>query len=215
MNRGIVKQMRQIRAAALVLSAAVFFLATPLWAGEVLMSESGLANWLQQKFLPREQRLDSIEHRTETLENRLADWEFNHLSRFYLWPDSTRVEYYHPGGLSAGAAELDVPPRIVDGRTMVPLRFVGEALGAEVLWNGETGQVAYIVGARQVLLTIGQRSVIVNGRALEIDTAPLIIQDRTLVPIRFVSQWLGAIVKWEDSLKRVEISYIAGGLGAG
>ncbi|MCL1805464.1 MAG: copper amine oxidase N-terminal domain-containing protein [Clostridiales bacterium] len=198
--------------AALALTA-VLWGSAPLWAGEVLLTRDGLANWLTQKMQPREQKLEMLEGRAVTLERKLKAWEDGHLHRIYLWPDVPRAEYYSPGGAPAGAADMDVPPRIIDGRTMVPLRFVGEALGAEVVWNGETRQVAYILGSRQVLLTVDQSTALVGGRPVEMDTAPRIVGDRTLVPVRFVSQWLGAIVLWDDNLKRVEIRYLRDGLG--
>ena len=191
-----------------LLLAAALTLAAPLWAGEVLMSRSGFDNWIEQKMLPREQALDVIEARAAALESRLAAWENLNLSRLYLWPGESRVEYYGPGGAAAGSGSLDVPPRIVDGRTLVPLRFVGEALGAEVVWNGEARQVAYISDRTQILMTVGQTGVLINGRGMETDMAPMIIDGRTMVPVRFVSQWLGAVVKWDDAQKRVEIGYI-------
>ena len=214
------KARKKIYAAAIAVTvAAVLAISVPgtgsaaLWAGEALMSRAGFANWLSQKTQPAEQKLAMLESRAETLAARLTAWEDNHLYRIYLWPDQPRAERYYPGGVPAGSAELDVPPRIIDGRTMVPLRFIGETLGAEVIWNGETRQVAYILGGRQILLTVDQKAAVVGGRQVEMDTAPQIVNDRTMVPVRFVSQWLGAIVRWDDDLKRVEIQYPESGLG--
>ena len=192
--------------AALALVAALLF-AAPVRAGEVLMTRSGFDFRLMQKMLPREQRLDALEARASALENRLAYWEDRYLSRIHLWPDKPLVEYFGPGGVPVGSGSLDVPPRIVGGRTLVPLRFVGEALGAEVVWNAEASQVAYITDRRQILMTVGQTSVLIDGRPVEVDTAPVIVNDRTLVPVRFVSQWLGAVVRWDEALGRVEIGY--------
>ena len=175
------------------------------------MTRSGLDNWLREKFLPREQKLDVLEARTTALEGLLAAWEKAHLHRLYLWPESTRVEFYDPGSVPAGTGSLDVAPQIIDGRTMVPLRFVGETLGAGVDWNGESRQITYSVGERRILLTVGLQTATVDGRNVEIDTPPVIIQDRTMVPVRFVSQWLGALVNWDDTDKRVEIAYRKGG----
>ena len=192
---------------AAIMIAAVLLLSAPMWAGEVLMSQSGFENWLQQKMQAREQKVSTIENRAEALDNRLKAWEYANLYVIYLWPDQPRAEYYDPGGIPAGADNLDVPPRIIDGRTMVPLRFIGEALGAEVIWNGETRQVAYLLGSRQILLTVDQNTALVGGRMVEFDAAPQIINNRTMVPVRFISQWLGAIVRWDEALKRVEIQY--------
>jgi hypothetical protein len=203
---------RTVGVAALAL-VLVLSLSSPLWAGETLMSLSGFESWIAQKLAPREQGLDRIDARAGDLERRLADWEHHNLSLVSLWPDDTRVEYFAPGGVPEGVGSLDVPPKIIDGRTMVPLRFVGETLGAEVIWNGDTRQVAYIAGSRQLLLTVGQTDALVNGRPEKIDTAPQIINDRTMVPVRFVGQWLGAVVRWDDAQKRVDIGWLKGGTG--
>ncbi|MDR0468660.1 MAG: copper amine oxidase N-terminal domain-containing protein [Peptococcaceae bacterium] len=191
----------------------VVLLSSPLLAVEILMTRSGFDNWRIEKFMPREQKLDQIEARADVLENRLAAWEYDNLSRIYLWPDDSRVEFFAPGGVHDGTGNLDAPPRIVEGRTMVPLRFVGEALGAEVIWNGDTQQVAYIAGSRQILLTVGHTDVFVNGRPEVIDTAPRIINDRTMVPVRFIGQWLGAVVRWDDAQRRVDIGWLKHGIG--
>ena len=187
---------------------AVLLLCSPLWAVEILMSRSGFDNWMWQRFAPREQRLDSMERQAGEMAKALARWEEQNMYKIYLWLDNTTVEYYGPGGVSAGTATLDVPPRIVDGRTMAPLRFVGEVLGAEVIWDGETQQVAYTAGERRITLTVGQATATIGGYDVVMDIPPMIINDRTMVPVRFVSQWLGAIVRWDEALRRVEISYM-------
>ena len=174
---------------------------------EVLMSQSGFAFWLQQRFSPLDARLAAAEARASALEGRLEDWQRGYLRRMILRPGDARVELFHPGGESAGLVQLDVAPALIGGRTMAPLRFVGESLGAEVIWIAETRQAAYIAGERQILLTEGLTTVLVNGREETIDTPPTVVDGRTLVPLRFVSQWLGAVVRWDESLRQVEIRY--------
>ncbi|MEL7622533.1 MAG: copper amine oxidase N-terminal domain-containing protein [Clostridiales bacterium] len=209
-----IKKRKKIILTSLVLAAAMAF-SSPLWAGEVLMSESGLANWLQQKFLAREDKLSKLESRLAAVESGLQTWESQNLYKLYLWPGNTQVEYYNPGGVPGSKDSLDAPPQVHDGRTFVPLRFVGEVLGAEVIWNGDTRQVTYVTDSRQILLTVGQKDVQVAGQNLAMDAAPMIINGRTMVPVRFVGQWLGAIVKWDEGLKRVEIGYVKGGNAGG
>ena len=191
--------------AAALLAALLF--SFPLWAGDVLMSQTGFAQWLAQIMLPTEQKLSGMEAWAAAAEARLDVWKFENLHRLFLWPDRVLVEYYSPGGIPAGTGNLDVPPQIVAGRTMAPLRFIGEALGAEVSWHEENRQVRYHLGERQIVLTVDERTVFVDGQAMEIDTAPTIINSRTMVPVRFISQWLGAVVKWDSDLQRIEISY--------
>jgi hypothetical protein len=142
------------------------------------------------------------------LDITLNDWEYANCDRIHLWPGNPRVEFYAPYGVHSDSASLDSPPAIIDGRTMVPLRFIGEALGAVVLWDGETRKITYLSDNRLIELTVGQTTVLVGGRTVNMDTAPMLINDRTMVPIRFVRQWLGAVVKWDDAEKKVELIYM-------
>ena len=82
---------------------------------------------------------------------------------------------------------FDAEPYI-DGnsRTMVPIRFVSEALFADVGWDGIKKKVTISKDNTQILLTIGQKSATVNGKHFELDSAPVIVQDRTFVPLRFI-----------------------------
>lgn len=92
-----------------------------------------------------------------------------------------------------------------DNRTMVPARFVSEALRAEVEWNEETRQVIVKHKNRNILLTIGVRVAWVDSRQVSLDTAPSILGGRTMVPLRFVSECLGAEVVWDGDYQIVYI----------
>jgi len=91
----------------------------------------------------------------------------------------------------------DVKPFIDENsRTQVPIRFVGEALGADVVWDGNTKKVAITLSGRKVVLQIGNKSYEVNGQEKLMDTVTLLKESRTFVPVRFVSEALGANVKY-------------------
>ena len=92
-------------------------------------------------------------------------------------------------------------------RALVPLRFIGEALGAAVEWNGETQQITYVTEDRSIVLTLEKKTAALNGEPGEMDAAPMSVNGRTLVPVRFVGQWLGAAVTWDESARCVEIKY--------
>src|SRR3989304_3420642 len=92
---------------------------------------------------------------------------------------------------------FDQPPRNVGGRVLVPLRGVFERLGAFVQWEPRARTVIAGRPGTQVVLVIGNPRAAVNGRPVSLDVPPLIIGGRTLVPLRFVSQALGARVGWE------------------
>ncbi|MCI9403163.1 MAG: AMIN domain-containing protein [Oscillospiraceae bacterium] len=104
---------------------------------------------------------------------------------------------------------LDVPAVIRtvqgnDGRTMVPVRPIAEALGATVRWMGESRQVAIISSTESILLTLGSGLAEVNGELCELpggvpaDVASYGGADRTMVPLRFVSEQLHAQVEWDN-----------------
>ena len=93
---------------------------------------------------------------------------------------------------------MDVPPVLENGRTLGPLRPIFEALGARVLWNDRTQTVTASKGNTEVALTIGKKEAAVNGKTVLLDAPARLVNDRTLVPVRFVSESLGAQVTWDE-----------------
>ena len=92
----------------------------------------------------------------------------------------------------------DVAPVIVNDRTLVPIRVVTETLGGKVDWNDATKEVTLNIDGKEIKMTIG---VILEKYGV----APMIINDRTYVPIRFVAEELGAEVQWSEETKTVTI----------
>ncbi|MGI6642909.1 MAG: exo-beta-N-acetylmuramidase NamZ domain-containing protein [Bacillota bacterium] len=89
-----------------------------------------------------------------------------------------------------------------NNRTMVPLRAISEGLGAEVGWDPVGYVVTVVKDDLEVILTIGDPVAFVNGEARTMDTVPVIRNDRTMVPMRFVAEFLNAQVGW-DGVHRV------------
>jgi hypothetical protein len=81
-------------------------------------------------------------------------------------------------------------------RVRVPIRFVAEAMGAKVEWDAEARRVTITRDGTEIKLTIDDPTVLVNGTWLQIDAPPKIVQDRTMVPLRFLSEAFGAKVDW-------------------
>jgi hypothetical protein len=100
--------------------------------------------------------------------------------------------------------QLDPPALVESGRTLVPLRGVFEELGALVLWNGETRTVNAIRGDTVVRLSIGSKEAYVDKELKLLDVPATIIDGRTFVPLRFLSESLGCAVSWDGA------SYTAG-----
>lgn len=102
--------------------------------------------------------------------------------------------------------QFDQPPAAIGGRILVPLRGVFERLGAAVQWNPSTNTAIAVRGATQVQLTVGSRQAYVNGRAVILDVPALMVGGRILVPLRFVSEAMGAQVTWNDQARTVYIT---------
>ncbi len=106
-------------------------------------------------------------------------------------------------------AVLDFPdarPFIEDGRTLVPIRAIAEALGSEVAWDPDTRIAEFQKGSDIILLQIGSRSVTINDKRHTIDVPAKISEERTYVPLRFVSEALGANVEWVGETRTVLIT---------
>jgi hypothetical protein len=91
-------------------------------------------------------------------------------------------------------------------RVQVPVRFVSEALGADVGWAGKTQTVTVVLDDDVITLVVGQKVFDVNGQKKQMDTAAQRKEARTFVPLRFVSEALGARVKWDAAIQTVEIT---------
>ena len=100
----------------------------------------------------------------------------------------------------------DVAPKIVNDRTMLPIRIVAESLGGTVTWNGELQRVTIQKGADVILITIGADTAYVNGTAVKLDAAAFVENGRTYLPLRFISETLGAQVVWNEAEKTVTIT---------
>ncbi|NLX91852.1 MAG: SH3 domain-containing protein [Firmicutes bacterium] len=102
--------------------------------------------------------------------------------------------------------ETDVPPFIDNnGRTMVPVRFVSEALGCGVIWNAENQRIKISRTGIWVELFIGQKTAYVNGTAVEMDTTAVLRKGRTMVPLRFLAETFGLEVDWNEARRTVAI----------
>jgi len=93
---------------------------------------------------------------------------------------------------------IDVPPMLINNRTMVPLRFIAESLGADVQWLEKTNTVEIRQDGKCLQLVLGQ-----TGPGL--DTPATIVRGRTLIPVRYVAESLGANVTWFASTQKIEI----------
>jgi len=92
-----------------------------------------------------------------------------------------------------------------NARTLVPIRFIAEEIGADVGWDGTVNLVTIKDEGVTINLTIGECRAKVNGAWKTFDTQAILHNARTMVPLRFISETLGAEVEWDDTTRTVYI----------
>ena len=100
----------------------------------------------------------------------------------------------------------DVVPMIRNDRTMLPVRAVAEALGAEVGWDAETQAVTVKNDVADIAITVGKTSAFVNGEEKTLDSTAFIDNDRTYLPVRFIVENLGAKVEWLADTRQIIVT---------
>lgn len=96
-------------------------------------------------------------------------------------------------------------PVIVNDRTLMPVRAFVEGIGGSVEWDGDARKVTLTYEDRTIELVIDSTDATLNGNAKELDTAPVIINDRTMLPIRFIAESFGFVVSWDGETKTVTV----------
>lgn len=100
----------------------------------------------------------------------------------------------------------DVAPVIRNARTLLPIRFVAEALGAEVAWDAPQQKVTITKDDLSIDIFIGSPFALVNGDPVQLDAPAFIENSRTYLPLRFIAENLGAEVAWDQSAQQVTIT---------
>jgi len=121
---------------------------------------------------------------------------------------------YNQYSVNGELLAMDVSPAIVESRTLLPIRYAAEPLGADVGWDPNERKATVSLGDTVIELWIGESNSKVNGKAVPIDSdnfnvKPIIINGRTMLPLRFVAETLGCDVQWDPDTKRVAIIKIA------
>ena len=100
----------------------------------------------------------------------------------------------------------DSNPVIENARALVPMRVIFEALGARVTWDAASETVNAVKEGTTVSLKIGDSKAYLNGEKVSLDASPKIVNQRTLVPIRFIAESFNADVIWDDATRTVSIT---------
>ncbi|WP_017756558.1 copper amine oxidase N-terminal domain-containing protein [Calidifontibacillus oryziterrae] len=104
--------------------------------------------------------------------------------------------------------EMDVAAFVEAGRTFLPVRYVANALGvsdANILYDNATGTVTIIKGDRVAQTKLGSNVLTVNGANIPMDVAVKTVEGRTVLPLRYVAQALGADVQWDEATQTVTV----------
>jgi uncharacterized protein YbbC (DUF1343 family) len=130
--------------------------------------------------------------------------EFKKERAKYLLPE------YNPGIsvlVEGRPLVFDVPPFIdKNDRTMVPLRGVAEALGGTVQWEPVDRTVTIKKEGTSIVFLVDETHATINGQKVKMDTTPVIKEGRTMIPLRYTGEYLGAVVDWDSSMKTVRIT---------
>jgi plastocyanin len=103
--------------------------------------------------------------------------------------------------------QLEVPPQLIGDTTYVPLRFIGNQLGADVRWIDEDKSVIYTTKDTKIQLWMNKNKVVANGRESALDNQPMIQDGSSMVPLRFVSEKLGAKVSYDGATQNITLTY--------
>ncbi|NLC76350.1 MAG: copper amine oxidase N-terminal domain-containing protein [Clostridia bacterium] len=165
--------------------------------GDPLITKSYLDRYLAEVMGELKEQVAYLKSETKKLDERIKRLE---------------ARLIQPVTLTLGQAEakqgeqimsLAKAPYVKENRVMLPFRFIGEVMGAGVTWDGVAKQATFQRGSQKVSLTIGARQAEVNGRTVELDVAPELVDGVTMVPLRFVADGLGARVEWLPEQKQV------------
>jgi len=124
-----------------------------------------------------------------------------------LAPDIIKSEPPIQVKYNGNLLSFDSPPVIQDGRLQVPIRPIAEAMGATLEWDQSTQTAVLTLGIKEVRIIIDQKTAYVDGEPVTLDVPAQIIDGRTMVPLRFISQGLGAEVSWDEDTRTASIIY--------
>ena len=175
-----------------------------LWTARGVLRYKGVGEELN-KYLPYLMEFPqfSLEKLTDTViftEKEKAKWNSElgrslaeHMNHITVWLDGRELP-------------MDVSPEVRSERTMVPIRAVAEALGADVSWNQATQGISMTRAGTTVVMTLDNTTAAVNGVPVEMDVAPYANGGRTLIPARYVAEFFGQKVDWDGAKRRVLIT---------
>ncbi len=162
-----------------------------------IMGSNKMGQWLEQKLTP----WSIVSKYTPELNKFKAERQ-----KYLIYGDEPYLDVILVF-VNGKAVDFDSAPYIdTHNRTMVPLRAISEALGARVDWYDSTRTVTVTKNGQTVIFTIGRTEAVVNGQYRYMDTTPVIKNDRTMLPLRYVGEYLGGRVDWDEDKRIVTVN---------
>ena len=141
-----------------------------------------------------------------TLDELLGEWIEGMEKNFILMEIDN--EYMSVNG---ARQEIDpgrgTVPVLSSSRTLMPIRAVIESMGGTVGWDGAAREITLDAGGNSVTMWLNSTDMIVNGEQKEMDVAPITINDRTMVPLRFAAENVGCVVEWLNKTSEIVVVF--------
>ena len=148
----------------------------------------------------------------QTHNNEGQKWDEKYIKELNLDVVPVEVNEIYTSGITVKMNSrllyFDQQPIMEKDRVLVPFRKIFVSFGAEVNWDGENQIVTATKGEKSIVLQIDNPQIIVDGKTVLLDVPPRLVGQRTLVPVRAVSEGMGAKVSWHDERREVTISYL-------
>ncbi|CEP68452.1 Copper amine oxidase-like, N-terminal [Moorella glycerini] len=191
---------------ALIIAAGIYFAGRSVQAGgpepgsnqDPLVTKSYVDNYIDSRTRELQGQLDNINKQIAELEARITALEQRPVIKLTIGSKTAYV--------GSTAKQLPVAPyQTGNGTSMVPFRFIGEALGAKVDYNEATQTVSYTTATHSVILKIGTTTGTFDGRKDNLPAPATLVNGTTMVPVRVISQGLGARVDWDQATLTITI----------
>ena len=131
----------------------------------------------------------------------MCEGAFLHMPKVFA--DSEKIKVI----INGNEQSFDTDPVMINDRVMVPMRAIFESFGAVVSWDNDEQKASAYNDFVSVSIGIGKKYATVNGKSIALDSGAVLVNDRTMVPVRFVSESFGASVLWNNDTNSVEITY--------